>query len=52
MEYYLGETLQQADPNQLVPETEPASPATEAWYSLRLASYLSEKLDAGSLDVL
>ncbi|MCU1412340.1 MAG: polA [Rhodoglobus sp.] len=51
-EYYLGETLQQSDPNQLVPETEPASPATEAWYSLRLASYLSEKLDAGSLNVL
>ncbi|HOY82239.1 MAG TPA: DNA polymerase, partial [Rhodoglobus sp.] len=51
-EYYLGETLQQSDPNQLVPETEPASPATEAWYSLRLSAYLSEKLDAGSLDVL
>ncbi|MCU1578703.1 MAG: polA [Rhodoglobus sp.] len=52
VEYYLGETLQQSDPNQLVPETEAASPATEAWYSLRLAAYLSEKLDAGSLDVL
>lgn len=52
VEYYLGETLQQSDPNQLVPETEGASPATEAWYSLRLATYLSEKLDAGSLDVL
>ena len=52
VEYYLGETLQQGDPNQLVPETEAASPATEAWYSLRLASYLSERLDAGSLDVL
>jgi len=49
---YLGETLQQSDPNQLVPETEAASPATEAWYSLRLSAYLSEKLDAGSLDVL
>jgi DNA polymerase-1 len=52
VEYYLGETLQQSDPNQLVPETEPASPATEAWYSMRLSAYLSEKLDAGSLDVL
>ncbi|MEP6481273.1 MAG: DNA polymerase I [Rhodoglobus sp.] len=52
VEYYLGETLQQSDPNQLVPETEGASPATEAWYSLRLAAYLSEKLDAGSLAVL
>ncbi len=49
---HLGETLQQSDPNQLVPETEAASPATEAWYSLRLSAYLSEKLDAGSLDVL
>ena len=52
VEYYLGEQLQQSDPNQLVPETEAASPATEAWYSLRLAAYLSEKLDAGSLNVL
>ncbi len=52
VEYFLGETLQQSDPNQLVPETEPASPATEAWYSLRLAAYLAGKLDAGSLDVL
>lgn len=52
VEYYLGETLQQSDPNQLVPETEAASPATEAWYSLRLSAYLSEKLDAGSLGVL
>ncbi|CAN5171438.1 DNA polymerase I [soil metagenome] len=52
VEYYLGETLQQSDPNQLIPETEAASPATEAWYSMRLAAYLSEKLDAGSLDVL
>ncbi|MEO8094520.1 MAG: DNA polymerase I, partial [Pseudolysinimonas sp.] len=52
VEYYLGETLQQSDPNQLVPENEGASPATEAWYSLRLAAYLSEKLDAGSLGVL
>ncbi len=52
VEYYLGETLQQSDPNQLIPETEPASPATQAWYSLRLSAYLSEKLDAGSLNVL
>ncbi|TAL42775.1 MAG: DNA polymerase I, partial [Salinibacterium sp.] len=49
---YLGERLQQSDPNQLVPETEPASPATEAWYILRIADYLTEKLDAGSLGVL
>src|SRR5690606_30615130 len=30
--YYLGEHLPQPDPNQLVPETEPLSPASEAWY--------------------
>jgi DNA polymerase-1 len=49
---YLGETLEQADPNQLVPENEGASPATEAWFVLRIAEYLSEKLDAGSRSVL
>ena len=49
---YLGETLQQSDPNQLVPETEAASPATEAWYILRIAEYLASKLDAGSRRVL
>lgn len=49
---YLGETLAQADPNQLVPENEGASPATEAWYVLRIAEYLRDKLDQGSLNVL
>lgn len=49
---YLGETLAQADPNQLVPDTEGASPATEAWYVLRVAEYLAAKLDPGSRGVL
>ncbi|MGV8896500.1 MAG: DNA polymerase I [Rhodoglobus sp.] len=49
---YLGETLEQSDPNQLVPETEAASPATEAWYVLRVAEYLAGKLEAGSRSVL
>jgi len=49
---YLGETLQQSDPSQLVPETEPASPATEAWYILRVAEYLASKLEPGSRGVL
>jgi DNA polymerase-1 len=49
---HLAETLPQADPNQLVPDTENASPATQAWYVLRLAEYLTTKLDAGSLRVL
>ncbi|MDP9025933.1 MAG: DNA polymerase, partial [Actinomycetota bacterium] len=49
--YYLGETLPEPDPSQLVPETEALSPATEAWYLLRLADELMERLDAGSREV-
>ena len=49
---YLGERLSEADPNQLVPEVEPVSPAIEAWYVLRIADYLRERLDEGSLGVL
>ncbi len=49
---YLGERLQQADPNQLVPETDALSAATEAWYILRVCEYLAEKLDTGSRRVL
>jgi DNA polymerase I len=49
---YLGATLPQSDPNQLVPETEPVSVATEAWYILQVADYLADQLDAGSRRVL
>ncbi len=49
--YYLGETLPEPDPSQLVPETEPVSPATEAWYLLRLTDELMARLDSGSLSV-
>jgi DNA polymerase-1 len=49
--YYLGETLPEPDPSQLVPETEAVSPATEAWYILRLAAELDERLDEGSRGV-
>lgn len=49
---YLGETVEQSDPNQLVPETESASPATEAWYVVRVAEYLARKLEPGSRGVL
>ena len=49
---HLGETLPQADPNQLVPDVEAPSPATEAWYVFRVAEYLAERLDAGSRRVL
>jgi DNA polymerase-1 len=41
---FLGETLPQGDPNQLVPDTEAVSIATEAWYVLRVSEYLAEKL--------
>jgi DNA polymerase-1 len=50
--YFLSESLPRADPNQLVPDVEPISPATEAWYVLRLSLYLAERLDTGSLRVL
>jgi DNA polymerase-1 len=50
--YYLGETLTEPDPNQLVPVNEATSPATEAWYVVRLADDLQGRLDAGSLTVL
>jgi DNA polymerase-1 len=43
---FLGEALPQPDPNQLVPATEAVSPATEAWYVVRIADYLSERMDA------
>ncbi|HWH26099.1 MAG TPA: DNA polymerase I [Pseudolysinimonas sp.] len=49
--YFLGETLPEPDPNQLVPVTEAVSPASEAWYVLRLADDLASRLDAGSLAV-
>jgi DNA polymerase-1 len=49
--YYLGETLPEPDPNQLVPATDAVSPATEAWYVVRLADDLRGRLDAGSLTV-
>jgi len=49
---HLAETLPQADPNQLVPDTEAISVATEAWYVLRLSDYLADKLDTGSRSVL
>ncbi|TPW76298.1 DNA polymerase I [Schumannella soli] len=48
---HLGETLPEPDPNQLVPEAQ-VSPATEAWYLLRLRDEFQEQLDAGSLGVL
>ena len=49
---HLGEHLAEPDPNQLVPEADAVSPATEAWYVLRLSEYLNERMDEGSRRVL
>jgi DNA polymerase-1 len=49
---HLGETIVEADQNQLVPDTEGLSPATEAWYASRVADELAGRLDPGSRKVL
>ena len=49
---HLGETVAEADQNQLVPDTDGLSPATEAWYVLRITEELAGRLDAGSRKVL
>ncbi len=41
---YLGEKLPEADPAQLVPETEGATPGQVAWYVLRVAEALRAEL--------
>lgn len=48
---YLGETIPISDPNQLLQEGA-LSPATDAWYILRVCEYLESKLDEGSRRVL
>ncbi|HWU46002.1 MAG TPA: DNA polymerase I [Humibacter sp.] len=48
----LGETLPQSDPNQLVPEVDAVSPATEAWYVLRVADALAIAIESGTRRVL
>ncbi|MBF0673042.1 MAG: DNA polymerase I [Salinibacterium sp.] len=48
----LGETVTVSDPNQLLPEVESLSVATEAWFVLRLSEALAERLDAGTKRVL
>lgn len=44
VERYLGEKLPEADPTQLVPETEGATPSQEAWFVLRVAKALREDI--------
>ena len=48
----LGETMPTADPNQLVPETEPASAAISAWFALRVCHAFRARIDSSSLRVL
>src|SRR6185437_3804348 len=49
---YLHEKLPEADPNQLVPETEGATPAQLSWYTLRVADALRTELPARVTEVL
>ena len=49
---YLGEQLPQADPDQLVPENEGASPGQLAWFTLRTASAAVEALPERARKVL
>jgi DNA polymerase-1 len=49
---YLGEKLPEADPNQLVPETEGATPAQLSWYTLRVADALRAELPARVAELL
>lgn len=49
---YLGEKLPVADPSQLVPETDGATPAQEAWFTLRTAAALREDVPESVASVL
>ena len=44
VERYLGEKLPEADPGQLVPEHEGATPAQEAWFTLRTSRALRDDM--------
>ena len=52
VERYLGEKLPEADPSQLVPETDGATPSQEAWFTLRTAVALREALPESVATVL
>ena len=52
VERYLGEKLPEADPTQLVPETEGATPGQLSWYLLRVSRALDEELPAELATVL
>lgn len=52
VERYLGEKLPEADPSQLVPETEGATPSQEAWFAIRVANALREDIPESVAKVL
>lgn len=52
VERYLGEKLPEADPTQLVPETEGATPSQEAWFALRAAAALRDDIPESVATVL
>ena len=49
---YLGEKLPEADPSQLVPETEGATPSQEAWFTLRVSTALRDDIPESVASVL
>ena len=49
---YLGEKLPEADPTQLVPETEGATPGQVAWFTLRVATALRESFEGRVGEIL
>ncbi|MDO5630183.1 MAG: 5'-3' exonuclease H3TH domain-containing protein, partial [Mobilicoccus sp.] len=52
VERYLGEKLPEADPTQLLPENEGATPAQEAWFAVRTAAAIREDMPEGVASVL
>lgn len=52
VERYLDEKLPEADPSQLVPETEGATPGQLAWFALRVAGALRADLPPKVAEVL
>ncbi len=52
VERYLGEKVPEADPGQLVPEHEGATPAQEAWFTLRVSAALREDMPESVATVL
>ncbi|SJN22411.1 DNA polymerase I [Microbacterium esteraromaticum] len=49
---YLDEKLPEADPTQLVPETDGATPSQEAWFTLRTAAAIREDMPESVASVL